>query len=82
MTSKAESFVEGILFHLPALTSLTVPSVNSFRRIGQGCWTGHGRAGWSVEDKEMPIRLCVDLCSRMATNVEVNVDGSIFVSCV
>jgi len=45
-----QSFVEGILQHLPAIVALTLPMAKSFRRVGTGCWTGtlrcelgHGR---------------------------------------
>ena len=57
---EGQSFVEGILQHLPALLAITIPSVNSFRRVGKGCWTGH-ELGWAVEDKEAPLRLCRDV---------------------
>ena len=64
-----ESFIEGILNHLPSLLSFSLPTVNSFSRIGPGCWTGH-EVGWSIEDKEVPLRVCLDLRSRQITNVE------------
>jgi glutamine synthetase len=72
---KGESFIEGILSHLPSLLSFSLPTTNSFRRMGAGCWTGH-EVGWSVEDKEVPIRVCVDLLSRKATNVEYKLSDS------
>ena len=55
MSSIAESFLEGILSHLKSLVSLTLPTVDSYDRIGPGCWTGH-RVEWSIEDKESPLR--------------------------
>jgi glutamine synthetase len=64
-----ESFLEGILHHLHSLLSLTMPTANSFRRVGRGCWTGHSTT-WAVEDKESPLRVCLDLSSSLATNVE------------
>jgi glutamine synthetase len=72
---KGESFIEGILNHLPSLLSFSLPTTNSFRRMGPGCWTGH-EIGWSVEDKEVPIRVCVDLRSKQATNVEYKLSDS------
>lgn len=72
---KGESFVEGILNHLPSLLSFSLPTTNSFRRMGPGCWTGH-EVGWSIEDKEVPIRVCLDLRSRRATNVEYKLSDS------
>jgi len=65
-----QSFLEGILCHLEGLLSLTMSSTNSFLRVGQGCWTGHA-VGWEVEDKESPLRVCVNSRSCRATNVEM-----------
>lgn len=64
-----KSFLEGILSHLKGLLSLTIPTTNSFTRVGKGCWTGHS-VGWQVEEKESPLRVCLDSRSRKATNVE------------
>eukprot|EP00550_Attheya_septentrionalis_P008542 CAMPEP_0198286484 /NCGR_PEP_ID=MMETSP1449-20131203/5562_1 /TAXON_ID=420275 /ORGANISM="Attheya septentrionalis, Strain CCMP2084" /LENGTH=892 /DNA_ID=CAMNT_0043984245 /DNA_START=98 /DNA_END=2776 /DNA_ORIENTATION=- len=75
MSLKAESFTEGLLQHLPALLSLSIPTMNSFRRVGQGCWTGHS-VGWAIEDKEAPLRVCIDLASGKATNVEMKLSDS------
>merc|ERR1712232_1437694 len=61
--------MEGILTHLGALLSFTMPTDISFSRVGEGCWTG-SKIGWDVEDKESPIRLCLDSASQQATNVE------------
>lgn len=66
---RGRSFIEGILGHLPSLLSFSLPTVNSFRRVGPGCWTGSA-VGWSTEDKEVPIRVCLDLSTQKATNVE------------
>jgi glutamine synthetase len=67
---QGESFVEGILAHLPAIMGLTLPTVNSFRRIGPGCWTGSS-VGWAVEDKECGIRVCSNLATQEWDHVEV-----------
>lgn len=69
ISSKGESFMEGILGHLPSLLSFTLPTNNSYRRMAPGCWTGSA-LGWSTEDKEVPMRVCIDLSSHIATNVE------------
>ena len=69
ISRKGESFIEGILDHLSALLSFSLPTVNSYRRVGAGCWTGSS-IDWSTEDKEVPLRVCVDLKTRKATNVE------------
>jgi len=76
LSSKGSAFVEGLLQHLPGLMGLTMPTVNSFRRVGPGCWTG-SRVGWALEDKECGVRVCSDLASREWNHVEVKlVDSS------
>lgn len=75
VSPKGGSFMEGILVHLPALLSLSIPSSNSFRRVGPGCWTGHS-IGWAVEDKESALRLCLDLSTGDATHVELKLSDS------
>lgn len=69
ISRKGESFIEGLLQHLPSLLSFSLPTVNSHRRVGAGCWTGSS-VDWSIEDKEVPIRVCIDLDTQEATNVE------------
>eukprot|EP00977_Amphora_coffeiformis_P003152 scaffold586_cov155-Amphora_coffeaeformis.AAC.13 len=56
----ARSFMEGILCHLPALLAVTLPTINSFRRVGPGCWTGSS-VQWAFDDKESPIRVAASL---------------------
>ena len=55
----ARCFIEGILSHLPSLMALTLPTLNSFRRIGPGCWTG-AAITWGFDDKESPLRVTAD----------------------
>ena len=75
LSRRAEAFVEGILNHLPALLAITTPSMNSFRRMGAGCWTGHD-IRWAVEDKEVALRVCLDNNSGSPSNVEFkSLDG-------
>ena len=76
LSPKAASFVEGILSHLPAILGLTLPTVNSFRRVGPGCWTG-SQVGWALEDKEVGIRVCSNLATKEWDHVECKfVDAS------
>lgn len=69
LTEKGSSFVEGLLQHLPGLMGLTVPTVNSFSRIGVGCWTGSS-VGWALEDKECGVRVCSNLQTKEWDHVE------------
>ena len=75
ITTIGQSFMEGILLHMPALLALTNPTKNSFLRIGKGCWTG-STCGWDIEDKEVPLRVCLDVQSGLATNVEYKLSDS------
>jgi glutamine synthetase len=59
MSIVGQHFVEGILCHLPSLMAVTMPTTNSFRRVGPGCWTG-SQAVWAVDDKEAPVRVVAD----------------------
>eukprot|EP00523_Entomoneis_sp_CCMP467_P008125 CAMPEP_0168741532 /NCGR_PEP_ID=MMETSP0724-20121128/12566_1 /TAXON_ID=265536 /ORGANISM="Amphiprora sp., Strain CCMP467" /LENGTH=475 /DNA_ID=CAMNT_0008789047 /DNA_START=86 /DNA_END=1513 /DNA_ORIENTATION=- len=70
ISAQGRSFLEGILQHLPALMALTVPTANSFRRIGPGCWTGH-QQGWAFDDKESPLRVVANLHSCAWEHVEL-----------
>ena len=56
MSRVGQSFLEGMLTHLEALLGITMPTTNSFSRVGKGCWTGHA-VGWRVEDKESALPL-------------------------
>ena len=49
-------FIAGILHHLPALTALTIPTPNSFRRIRPHYWAGAFTA-WGYDNREAAIRV-------------------------
>ena len=70
-----QSFMEGILRHLKGLLAISLGSSNSFRRVGPGCWTGH-QVAWSIEDKEVPLRVCMDVTNGTLTNVEFKLSDS------
>lgn len=69
LTAQGGAFVEGILQHLPAIMGLSLPTVNSYRRVGKGCWTG-SVVGWAVEDKEVGVRVCSNLRTKEWDHVE------------
>jgi glutamine synthetase len=69
MSPIGQSFVEGILRNLSALMAITMPTTNSFRRVGQGCWTG-SEAVWAEDDKEAPLRVIAHASSRISSRVE------------
>ncbi|KAL3904030.1 MAG: hypothetical protein SGILL_010223, partial [Bacillariaceae sp.] len=75
LSETGSAFVEGILQHLPAITGLTLPTVNSHRRIAKGCWTG-SVVGWALEDKESSIRVCSNFSSKEWDHVECKIVDS------
>ena len=69
LSLQGSSFIEGILQHLPSIMGVTLPTNNSFKRIGKGCWTGSS-VGWAIEDKECGIRVCRNLMTSELDHVE------------
>lgn len=59
ITRRFESFLAGILDELPALLSVTAPSVASYLRLQPHRWAGPYQC-WGVENREAAVRLIVD----------------------
>ena len=53
----AESFIAGVLAHMPALVAYTSPSPVSFLRLGPHHWSC-GFASFGIENREAAIRIC------------------------
>jgi glutamine synthetase len=49
-------FIAGILEHLPALTALTCPSYNSYRRLQPKAWSSAFTA-WGFDNREAAVRI-------------------------
>lgn len=64
------AFLAGILNHLPALTAITVPSKNSFRRIRPHFWAGAFRA-WGYDNREGAVRALRDAAGTRASRFEL-----------
>jgi glutamine synthetase len=72
----AQSFMAGILHHLPALMALTTPSTNSYRRLGPSLWSG-AYCCWGVDNREAAIRVPSNPAPPSPTHIEVKtVDAS------
>mmetsp|Transcript_2579 Transcript_2579/g.2990 ORF Transcript_2579/g.2990 Transcript_2579/m.2990 type:complete len:675 (-) Transcript_2579:1353-3377(-) len=54
---KQNSFMAGVLAHLPSLCAVVAASCSSYDRLKPGCWAGSFLV-WAEENKEAPIRLC------------------------
>ena len=56
LSQRANSFVGGLLDHLPGLVALTCPSVNSYRRLGPGSWSS-AFACYGADNREAAVRI-------------------------
>ncbi|MEB3159859.1 MAG: glutamine synthetase, partial [Synechocystis sp.] len=71
-----KAFMAGVLAHLPGLMALTVPSVNSYRRLLPHCWSGAFQT-WGLDNREAAIRVPSNFTLPSPTHVEVKtVDAS------
>ena len=71
ISKTARSFIAGILDHLPALMTLTTPSVNSYRRILPHFWSGAFRA-WGLDNREAAVRVPSNFVSPSSTDFSRN----------
>ena len=56
LSKNGQSFIAGILKHLPGLMSMTTPTPNSFRRIQPKFWSG-AYSVWGIDNKEAAVRV-------------------------
>jgi glutamine synthetase len=78
LSALGRSFVAGVLAHLPALLSITCPSVNSYRRLAPNMWSS-AYTCWGPDNREASVRVASPFRGREegSTNIEVKaVDGS------
>jgi glutamine synthetase len=75
LNSLEASFLSSLLDHLPALTALTLPQPASYKRVGDGVWSGGTYVCWGTDNRETPVRLC-NAASPSARNFELRfIDG-------
>ncbi|ARV59050.1 glutamine synthetase [Nostocales cyanobacterium HT-58-2] len=76
LSKVAIAFIAGILHHLPALMTLTTPSVNSYRRIRPHSWSGAFRC-WGLDNREAALRVPSSPAITSPTHFELKtVDAS------
>jgi len=76
LSSVGESFIAGILAHLPAVMVFTAGNPNSYRRLQPSTWSG-AYCFWGVSNKEAPLRLLGLPGDPSSINVELKtVDGT------
>lgn len=51
-------FLAGILEHLPAILAFSLPTEESYQRVGAGIWAGGQYVCWGTQNKEVPLRKC------------------------
>ncbi|WP_088893134.1 glutamine synthetase family protein [Leptolyngbya ohadii] len=72
----AQSFIAGILDHLPALMAITTPSINSYRRLQPHFWSGAFRC-WGHDNREAAVRIPSSPSQPSPTHLELKtVDAS------
>lgn len=78
LSHMGRQFIAGVAEHLPALTALTVPSYNSFRRLTPSAWAAATTA-WGFDNKEAALRVASPFYKReeQSYNIEFKTsDGS------
>ena len=74
LSAMGRHFIAGVAEHLPALTALTVPSYNSFRRLVPSAWASATTA-WGFDNKEAALRVASPFYRReeQTYNIEFKV---------
>lgn len=54
----AESFLAGILHHLPSIVAFSLPLEESYARVAAGVWAGGEWVTWGTQNREVPLRKC------------------------
>ena len=57
LSTVEKSFLAGVMAHLPSLPALTLPIPASYKRVGDGVWSGGTYVCWGTENREAPVRL-------------------------
>jgi glutamine synthetase len=56
----SDSFLAGVLDHLPSIMALTLPLQESYQRVQAGIWSGGEYVAWGTQNREVPLRKCGD----------------------
>ena len=54
----SDSFLAGVLDHLPSIMALTLPLEESYERVQSGIWAGGEYVAWGTQNREVPLRKC------------------------
>lgn len=53
-----DSFLAGVLEHLPSILAFTLPQPESYERVMAGIWAGGIYVTWGTQNRETPLRKC------------------------
>eukprot|EP01135_Chromosphaera_perkinsii_P005770 Nk52_evm13s360 gene=Nk52_evmTU13s360 len=70
MSEIGEQFMAGVLEHLHAIVSVTLPIANSYARAVPDCWSGSHQV-WAEEDKNASLRVIRCRSGGACTNFEI-----------
>ena len=70
-----ESFVAGILDHLPALIALTCPSTMSYQRLKPHSWAGN-TISWGYDNRECSVRVASPFKGREMQSINLELKAS------
>lgn len=69
LSDAGESFIAGVMEHLPALMAFTTPTPNSYRRLEPRYWSGAYRI-WGFDNREAAVRVPSNPFGDGPTNFE------------
>ncbi len=69
LSAAGESFIAGIMEHLPAIMAFTTPTPNSYRRLKPRYWSGAYRI-WGFDNREAAVRVPSNPYGDGPTNFE------------
>jgi len=58
VSKHADSFLAGILQHLPSILAFSLPIDESYARVASGVWAGGEWITWGTQNREVPLRKC------------------------
>ncbi|EKM82695.1 hypothetical protein AGABI1DRAFT_111276 [Agaricus bisporus var. burnettii JB137-S8] len=76
LSSLEKSFLAGVIDDIRALSAITLPIPASYKRVGDGVFSGGTYVAWGTENRECPIRLS-NATSPSSRNFEMRfIDGT------
>lgn len=58
VSKHTDSFLAGVLQHLPSILAFSLPTEESYARVASGVWAGGEWVTWGTQNREVPIRKC------------------------